>query len=128
MQTVKAGLKKTTGNLEDRLCNFLTRYRVTPQTPAECVLKTPPRTRLDILRPSIQNRVVQKQANDKQRHDAHAAERTFRAGDTVWAMNFQGKSKWIATVVENQLGPLTFVVRRSHVEASPGPSAGETTK
>ena len=35
------------------------------------------------LRPSIQNRVIQKQANDKQRHDAHEAERTFRAGDTV---------------------------------------------
>ena len=96
VQTVKAGLKKTTGNLEDRLCKFLTRYRVTPQsrtgqTTAEFVLKTPPRTRLDLLRPSIQNRVIQKQANDKQRHDAHAAERTFRAGDTVWAMNFQGK-------------------------------------
>ena len=29
----------------------------------------------------------------------------------MWAMNFQGKPKWIATVVENQLGPLTFVVR-----------------
>ena len=47
VQTVKAGLKKTTGNLEDRLCNFLTRYRVTPQsttgqTPAECVLKNRP--------------------------------------------------------------------------------------
>ena len=116
VQTVKAGLKKTTGNLEDRLCNILTRYRVTPQsttgqTPAECVLKTPPRTRLDLLRPSIQNRVIQKQANDKQCHDAHAAERTFRAGDDVWAMNFQGNPKWIATVVENQLGPLTFVVR-----------------
>ena len=26
-------------------------------------------------------------------------------------MNCQGKPKWIATVVENQLGPLTFVVR-----------------
>ena len=70
-----------------------------------------PRTRLDLLRSSIQNRVIQKQANDKQRHDAHAAERTFRAGDTVRAMNFQGKPKWIATVVENQLGPLTFIVR-----------------
>ena len=61
--------------------------------------------------PTIQNRVIQKQANDKQRHDAHADERTFRAGYTVWDMNFQGKPKWIATVVENQLGPLTFVVR-----------------
>ena len=32
VQTVKAGLKKTTCNLEDRLCNFLTRYRATPQS------------------------------------------------------------------------------------------------
>ena len=89
----------------------MTPQSTTGQTPAEFVLKTPPRTRLDLLRPSIQNRVIQKQANDKQRHDAHAAERTFRAGYTVWSMNFQGKPKWIATVVENQLGPLTFVVR-----------------
>ena len=110
VQTEKAGLKKTTGNLEYRLCNLLTRYRVTPQsttgqTPAEFVLKTPPSTRLDLLRPPIQNRVIQKQANDKQGHDAYAAERTFRVGDTVWAMNFQGNPKWIDTVVENQLGP-----------------------
>ena len=115
VQTVKAGLKKTIGNLEDRLCNFLTRYRVTPQsttgqTPAEFVLKTPPRTRLDLLHPSIQNCVIQKQANDQQRHDVHAARSEL---DTLcmWAMNFQGKPKWIAAVVENQLGPLTFVVR-----------------
>ena len=32
VQTMKAELKKTTGNLEDRLYNFLTRYRVTPQS------------------------------------------------------------------------------------------------
>ena len=31
VQTVKAGLKKTNGNLEDRLYTFLARYRVTPQ-------------------------------------------------------------------------------------------------
>ena len=31
VQTVKLGLKKTNGNLQDRLFTFPTRYRVTPQ-------------------------------------------------------------------------------------------------
>lgn len=44
VQTVKAGLKKTRGDLEDRLHGLLARYRVTPQnttgqTPSEFVLK-----------------------------------------------------------------------------------------
>ena len=35
VQTVKAGFKKTNGNLEDRLYSFLARYRVTPQATDE---------------------------------------------------------------------------------------------
>ena len=64
----------------------------------------------DQLRPSIQENVLQKQAYDKQRHDTHAAERTFMTGDSAWVLNFQGKPKWMPTVIESQLGPLTFTV------------------
>ena len=104
------------GHLEDRLYTFLARYRVTPQgttgrAPAEFLLKTPPQTRLDLLRPSVQDTVLRRQAYDKQRHDTRSVIRTFRVGDSVWALNFQGKPKWIPTMVENQLGPLTFTVR-----------------
>lgn len=120
VQTVKAALKKTRGNLEDRLYSFLARYRVTPQgttgqAPATFVFKSPPRTRLNLLRPSesIKNRVLEKQSYDKQRHDAHASARVFRAGDSVWAMNFQAKPKWVPAILENQLGPLTFTARLS---------------
>ena len=67
----------------------------------------------DLLRPSTQNNVLQKQAYEKQRHDTHAAERTFMTGDSAWALNFQGKPKWMPTVIESQLGPLTFTVRLS---------------
>ena len=71
VQTVKAGLKKTHDNLEDRLYGFLTRYRVTPQsttgqTPSYFVLKTPPRTGFDLLRPCVRDRVLQKQAYENQ--------------------------------------------------------------
>ena len=34
-------------------------------------------------------------------------------GDSAWALNFQGKPKWMPTVIESQLGPLTFTVRLS---------------
>ena len=102
--------EKDEGHLEDRLYTFLARYRVTSQgttrrAPAEFLLKTPPLTRLDLLRPTVQDRVLRRQAYDKQRHDTRSAIRTFRAGDLVWALNFQ--------VLENQLGPLTCTVRLS---------------
>ena len=103
--------------MEYRLYGFLARHRATPQsstgqTPSELVLKTPPRTRLDLLRPCVHNLVLQKQAYEKQRHDAHTVDRMFIAGDRYWVLNCQGNpSKWIPTVIENQLGPLTFIVR-----------------
>ena len=116
VQTVKVGLKKTNDNIEDRLYTFLARYRVTPQAttgraPSEFVLKTPPSTRLDLLRPSIHNRVLRKQEGHKERRDQRAVERSFMAGDSVWAMNFLGQPKWVAAVIENRLGPLTFALR-----------------
>ena len=48
---------------------------------------------------------------DKERRDQRAVERSFMAGDSVWAMNFLGQPKWIAAVIENRLGPLTFALR-----------------
>ena len=75
------------------------------------MLKTPPSTRLDLLRPSIHNRVLCKQEGDKEHHDQRAVERSFIAEDYVWAMNFLGQPKWVAAVIENRLGPLTFALR-----------------
>ena len=53
---------------------------------------------------------MQKQAYNKQWNDTIAAARTFMTGDNAWALNFQGKPKWMPPVIENQLGPLTFTV------------------
>ena len=35
----------------------------------------------------------------------------FHIGDTVSVVNFQGRPQWLAGVLEEQLGPLTFRVR-----------------
>ena len=117
VQTVKAALKKSAGeDLENRLYRFLATYRVTPQSttgqaPTELVLRYRPRTRLDLIRPSIRDRVLEKQRYDKERHDSRATDRVFYAGDAVWAVNFQGTPKWIHGVIEQQLGPVTFTIR-----------------
>ena len=136
VQIVKFYLLKTKGNLEDMLYTLLARYRVTPRgttggAPAEFMLKTPPQTRFYLLPPSVQDKVLQKQAYYKQRHDTHAAARTFMNGDSAWALNFQGNPKLMPKVIENQLGPMRFTVRLSdrrlwkrHV---PGSSPRETT-
>ena len=86
-QTVKARLNKTFGNLEDRLYTFLSHYRVIPhaatgRAPAEFVLKTPPSTRLDLLRSSIQNSIAQ---TGRRHRTTRAVERSFMAGDVEFA-------------------------------------------
>ena len=116
VQTLKGGLKKSRGDLEDRLYQFLARYRVTPQAtigqaPADLVMKSKPRTRLDLILPSTHQRVLGRQEYDYQRRDTQAGDRQFYVGDPVWAYNFQGVPKWKQGVLEQRLGPLTFLVR-----------------
>ncbi len=53
----------------------------------------------------------QPEEEDKERRDQRAVERSVMAGDSVWAMIFFGQPKWVAAVIENRLGPLTFALR-----------------
>ena len=69
VQTFKQGMKKfTDGDLRDRISRFLAHYRTTPHTttgvcPAELLLGRRPRTRLDLLRPSVSTTVNHKQCS-----------------------------------------------------------------
>ena len=78
VQTFKQGMKKfTERDLRDRISHFLAHYRTTPHTttgvyPAELLLGRRPRTRLDLLRPSVSTRVNHKQLQQKQAHDDKA--------------------------------------------------------
>jgi transposase InsO family protein len=116
VQTVKIALKKTTGLLENRLFQFLARYRVTPQTttgeaPSDLLLKHKPRTKLDFIQPSIESRVISSQAKNCDQRNRVARDRMFYAGDSVWVVNFQGSPKWMPGVLENKTGPVSFSVR-----------------
>ena len=41
----------------------------------------------------------------------HAKDRTPRVGETVFVMNFDGKSKWLCGVIVERTGPVSFRIR-----------------
>ena len=69
------------------------------------------RTRFDMLRPSAEKRVCDAQAKQKQQQDEHGKHRSFSPGQTVWARNFHGSTKWVPGVVVQSIGPLTYMIQ-----------------
>ena len=67
VKIVKDGLKKMSeGTIEDRIARFLFTYRITPQSttqmsPAELLMGRRLRSRLDLLKPNLAQRVEKKQ-------------------------------------------------------------------
>ena len=72
------------------------------------------RTRWDLLKPDLRDRVRQQQAKQKEQHDQHARLRSFSEGQNVMARNFGTGATWIPRVIARQLGPVTYLVDVSH--------------
>ena len=68
-------------------------------SPTELFLKRPLKTRLDLLHPSVERKVLQNQANQKKHHDAHSKDRSFDIGEAVWVVNLRGEPKWLHGVI-----------------------------
>ena len=104
VQIVKKGLKKNEkGTFRTLLSHSLFSYRITPQTttsvsPAE-LLKRRPRSKLDLLRPNLAERVERKQQSQKEQHDSHSKEREFSTGTKVWVRNMQRGDKWLPGII-----------------------------
>ena len=119
VQTFKHSLKASkneTGTLNEKLNCFLLRYRNTPSsttgvTPAELFMKRPLKTRLDLLRPQLRSKVVGKQADQKQRHDAHSRDRDFDIGENVLARNLREGPKWVPGTILERTGPVSYRVQ-----------------
>ena len=97
VQSFKHGVSKLSGSMENRIIQFLFKYRITPQTttglsPAELLMGRRLRSHLDLLHPDFSRRAVVKQ--DKQRQ-AVVPPRSFKVNDKLFARNYQGNRKWI---------------------------------
>ena len=117
VQTFKHSLKASkndAGTLNEKLCRL--RYRNTPSsttgvTPAELFMRRPLKTRLDLLRPQLRSKVVRKQADQKQRHDAHSCDREFDVGERVLARNLREGPKWLLGTILERTGPVSYRVQ-----------------
>jgi len=98
-------------SLSHRLANFLLTYRATPhattqQFPGSLFLGPAIHTRLDLLRPNLQDLVLSKQAAQKNQHDQHARSRTMKVGQPVMVKNMRPGDGWIPGVILKHLGPV----------------------
>jgi len=113
-QTLKAS-RCDGRTMQHTLQNFLLVYRTTPHatthtTPCVFFLGRSVRTRLDMIWPDLEQRVMEKQASQKACHDQHAHHRKLEVGQPVLVRNTRADSEWIPGVVLRQLGPVTYLV------------------
>jgi len=118
VQTFKQGMKKQlTGTVVTKLSRFLFHYRLTPHTttgiaPAELMLKQRPRSHLDLIIPSLKDKVSQQQQNQKSQHDRTTRQRTFQQDDLVMVRSFKGpKNSWLPATVVSTSGGQSYKIK-----------------
>ena len=140
VQTVKEGLMRCkAGSLETRLSKFLLRYRITPHSsvgssPAELMWGRTLRSKLDLLRPDIEQRAQQAADRQKMAHDSHSFQRQFAVNETVYARNYGSGPRWLSGTVVGLQGTAMYRVRlldnreivRHIDQLRPRVSSGET--
>ncbi len=102
-------------SLKTRLAQFLLSYRSTPHattniSPSELFLQRKIRTRFDLLKPSTEGKVTDKQMKQKQQHDKHAKPRTFSVGQQVMLKDFRANGTWLPGSIVQQTGPVSYKV------------------
>ncbi|KAK3738200.1 hypothetical protein QZH41_012780, partial [Actinostola sp. cb2023] len=109
----KEGFEKMEGgSIRTKLSRFLLRYRITPHSttgvpPAQLLMKRHLRTQLDLVRPSVGDRVQTKQEQQKAIHDNHAKARDIQIDDPVYIRDFREKKAWLPGVVIEKTGPVS---------------------
>ena len=108
--------------VKEKLAKFLIAYRNTPHSttgvsPAQLLLGRPLRTRLDLVKPNLNRKMVNQQhqqsiraANEKGRQC-----RQLEVGDRVMSRDYRGDLKWRSGLVVRKTGPLMY-----EVEVAPG--------
>ena len=70
-----------------------------------------PKSHLDLLKPNMEARVVDKQAKQKTAHDQHTKDRKFQTGDSVYIQNHGfGDSTWKPGKVVSPHGQMMYNV------------------
>ena len=117
VKVFKQGIRKLTeGTVNDRIARSLFQYRITPHTttgvsPAEMLMGRRLRSRLDLLKPSVEQRVEEKQRQQQADHDKHCRMRSFSEGEKVFVKNNRSREKWLSGHILKSSGPVSFKVQ-----------------
>ncbi|XP_037501957.1 uncharacterized protein K02A2.6-like [Rhipicephalus sanguineus] len=112
VQTLKSALRKTSPrSASEELADFLLTYRNTPhattgEAPSTLLLGRRLRTRLDLIRPAVENRVHQRQFDQTRRHSCR--DNVIAVGDAVRVRNFRSGPKWLCATVLARTGPVSY--------------------
>ena len=121
VQTFKQALRsmhQSSKPVKEKLAKFLIAYRNTPHSttgvsPVQLLLGRPLRTRLDLVKPNLNRKMVNKQhqqsfraANEKSRQC-----RQLEVGDSVMSRDYQGDLKWRSGLIVKKTGPLMYEVQ-----------------
>ena len=109
-------MKIAHGSLPERLSKFLFNYHLTPQSttglsPAELLCGRKLKTRLDLLKPNLGNRMRLKIADQGRYQNTHSKHRSFQSGDLVYDKGFGGYDSWIPGVILCQTGSVSYKVQ-----------------
>ena len=88
-----------------------TNHATTNRTPSSLFLQRPMRTLLSLLQLNTERKVLNKQADQANRHDVHLKMRSFTVNQKVMVRNYRPGPKWITATIIRQLGPLSFMVK-----------------
>ena len=116
VQVFKQGMKKaSSGTVSDKASRLLFHYRITPHTitgltPSEMLIGRTLHSTLDLLKPDVRQRVIQKQSKQKLNHDKHCKSQIFPEGERVLAKNLGQGKKWLPGKIVSQKGPVTFEI------------------
>lgn len=116
VQSLKTAMKKdlSTGNLQASLHSFLLAYRNTPhattkEAPANLMFGRRLRSKLDILKPEVEELVRHQQFIQSGQCSSKA--RQFAVGDCVLVRNYRGPPRWLPGTVVRQKGPVSYAVK-----------------
>ena len=117
VQVVKQGIKKQSrGTLNDKISRVLFQYRITPHSttgssPSELLIGRRLRSRLDLLKPCTDEKVVAKQLKQKESHDKRCRQCTFSVGEKVYVKSNRKGKNWLSGFIVRETGPVSFQVK-----------------
>ncbi|CAG2187289.1 unnamed protein product [Mytilus edulis] len=117
VQTFKQAMKSSSndsGTVSKKLAQFLLAYRntkhsTTNETPAKLMIGRDLKTRMNLLRPNIENQVQTKQEEMCDRRKTY--QREFNDGQSVVVRDYRNKNKWTPGTISTKTGPVSYQVQ-----------------